>query len=218
MVSPSAKKLIKAIEKLIGPIDRAIRDQDDVAEGIKLPEAFPAVASYLPLVTKIFSSITSHLQTKTASEETEDDKERYAEIKEAVEELSPLTARLEDLFDTTTSEESSDWLDRYKAAVDDGDRLEIVMRNLLSGIREFAKVPFVSADEINELKEALKVVKALPASLADDNGGSHSFVNSGSGIMGIHLGRGEQNWNTSTGFQVTGKGSHVNYNNGVPPA
>ncbi|KAH7131105.1 hypothetical protein EDB81DRAFT_807929 [Dactylonectria macrodidyma] len=218
MVSPAAKKVIKAIEKFLGPIDRAIRDQDDVAEGIKLPEAFPAVAAYLPLVNKIFSSITSHLQAKSASEETEDDKERYSEIKDAVEELSPLAARLEDLFDTTTSEEPTPWLERYKTAVDDGDRLETVMRNLLSGIREFAKAPLVSDDEVNELQEAIKAVKALPASLADDKGGSHSFVNSGSGIMGIHLGKGEQNWNTSTGFQVTGKGSHVNYNNGVPPA
>ncbi|KAH8667739.1 hypothetical protein BGZ61DRAFT_461099 [Ilyonectria robusta] len=125
---------------------------------------------------------------------------------------------MQDLFDTVSSDDSTPWIDRYREAVGSGDRLEEAMRELLDGIRDIAKVPLVSEDQIKELKEALKIVKRLPASLENRNGG-YTFTNSGSGIQPIHLGKGEQNINGGSGFQVTGKGAHstVNYNSGQKP-
>lgn len=217
MPSASGIKAIRAIEDVASLLDTTVKDYTDIEEVPKLPETFPVVAGYLPLVVGILSSTRSHLKQKKTAEETEADTESYADIKGAAEEWRPLAKHLQGLFDTVSSDDSTPWIDRYREAVGSGDRLEEAMRELLDGIRDIAKVPLVSEDQIKELKEALKIVKRLPASLESINGG-YMFNNS-NGIQPIHLGKGEQNINAGNGFQVTGKGAHntVNYNNGQKP-
>ncbi|KAL6407167.1 hypothetical protein AUP68_09994 [Ilyonectria robusta] len=218
MPSASGKKAIRAIEDVASLLNTTVEDYTGIEEVPKLPEAFPVVAEYLPLVVGILSSIKSHLKQKKTAEETEADTDSYSDIKEAAEEWRSLAKHMQDLFDTVSSDDSTPWIDRYREAVGSGDRLEEAMRDLLDGIRDIAKVPLISEDQIKELKEALKIVKRLPASLENRNGG-YTFTNSGSGIQPIHLGKGEQNINGGSGFQVTGKGAHstVNYNNGQKP-
>ncbi|KAF7558279.1 hypothetical protein G7Z17_g119 [Cylindrodendrum hubeiense] len=220
MPSAATKKTIKEIERRISSIETTIEKVNEVEQGTTLPQAFPVVAGYLPLVVKVLSSIVSHLKEKESAEETEDDKESYLEMKAAAEEWRSLVERLDDLFDTIPSEDSSAWVDRYREAVGSDDRLEEVMRALLSGIRDIAKVPLVNEDEIKDLQEALKVVKRLPPSLEDGGKTGQNFINNGPGIMPIHLGKGELNVNSGPGFMVTGKGAHstVNYNGQKPPS
>jgi glutamine synthetase type III len=80
--------------------------------------------------------------------------------------------RLNDLFDVISLIDglTEARIKRFKAAVDGGERLEVVMARLLAAVGKVAVLAPGGTEYAGELAEALDEVKALPASLEEDEG------------------------------------------------
>ncbi|KAE9375034.1 hypothetical protein N431DRAFT_438363 [Stipitochalara longipes BDJ] len=211
MQSKEADEVIRLLRRAISTIERVAEDCSQIEESTDLPKAFPVVAKWVPLVFKVLSSIRAHLKLRKAEQETQEDKDGYPELKQVAGECAGLAENLEKLFVAVTSTDTTPKIERYREAVGNGDRLEEVMTELISRVREVALVPLVSEDEVRELEQALAEVKQLPASLKEDAGGRNTFYNTSSGVQPIYLGKGNQNISTGSGAQITGNASNSRF-------
>lgn len=221
MQSKEASEVIRPLGRAISTIERTTEDSVQVHEATDLPKAFPVVSKWLPVVQKVLSSMRSQLKMRKADQETQEDKDGYPEMKQVAGECADLADRLEILYGAVASADATPRIERYSDAVGGGDRLEKVMRDLISRVAEVARAPLVSEDEIRELQEALAEVKQVPPSLEEDASGRYVFNNTGAGIQPVYLGKGNQNINSGGGPQITGDASKAQFyfgSAGVPKA
>ena len=199
MATVKAKHVDIALEDAITNAKRAAATCVDIKDTTEVPEAFKIVARRLPFVSEILRTI------KTKFSEFPD---AYSDIKQMADDSRSLSRRLDELFETVEPDDGKPFIERYRQAVGKGEKLEGVMKELLSRISDVAKLPFalVSSDELAQLEDALKEVKNAPPSLDEDRPG-YNFNNWSSGIMPVHLGKGHVNIHSGNGVQFNGNPS-----------
>lgn len=208
-----AREAASSLSKIIDPLQRTADNlPDDLADLADLPEAFAVVASRLALVRAALGHMRDRMR-KPTGEETPRALEAQGAVVLAAKEAYKAADRLSDLFDAVTLVDgpAEARIKSYKSAVDGGERLEVVMARLLAAVGKVAAAAPGGEVYADELAEALDEVKALPASLEEDEGGTarYHFVNSGSGNMFNHTGTGSINPNFGNGPMFTGDASHA---------
>ncbi|KAH6683641.1 hypothetical protein F5X68DRAFT_277171 [Plectosphaerella plurivora] len=215
----SDREAASALRKIIDPIDRTTENfPSDLSEFSDLPEAFGAVASRLGLVRAALGHIRDKMR-KQAGDDTHKTREAYGSIVLAAKDASKSADELGDLFDAVTLVDGAveAKMKSYKTAVGGGERLEGVMVKLLVAVGKVAAVAPGGGEYAAPLARALEEVKALPASLEEEESGAkYHFVNSGSGNMFNHTGAGSINPNFGNGPMFTGDASHATMSFGVP--
>ncbi|KAJ4267014.1 hypothetical protein NW762_003112 [Fusarium torreyae] len=187
-----AKHVEVSLEDAITSISRAVNTSNDIDKATDVPPAFKIVAKRLPLVSEILVSFkSSFVQCPDI----------FPDLRQMADDCRSLGRDLDDIFDITKPDDSKPFIERYRSAVGQGDKIEDVMKSLLMRIGDIAKVPLVSKDQLNELKAALKEVRNAPPSLEDPKSG-HIFNNNSNGIQPIHLGEGHVNISHGSGPQI----------------
>jgi hypothetical protein len=207
----NCREALSLLKKAIDPIDNTIGNiHDDPHDLSDLPKAFGVVASHLKLVRDALYHVREKM-LKPIGEETQTMRQTQGVIAVAAREARKAADRLNDLFDavTLTDGPAETKLEGYKKAASNSDRLEVVMVQLLDAVSRVAAVAPGGAEYAGSLAKALEQVKALPASLSEDEGAVRSFVNSGSGNMFNHTGSGSINTNHGNGPMFTGDSSHA---------
>ncbi|KAF4782544.1 hypothetical protein HER10_EVM0000117 [Colletotrichum scovillei] len=178
----------------------------------ELPEAFPAVAKRLPLLSKIFYSIRDRLRESDDDSPISNKSQAFRQIIESAKACEGLLGIIESMFDAATDGPKGG---RYVALVEknDGQSVEKLMERLLCQINEIAKPPWVTEEDANESRAALAEVRELRRSLANEQGVRIVMTNNGAGVQMHHSGRGSQNYGTG-GFMVTGENHGATYNYG----
>jgi hypothetical protein len=98
---------------------------------------------------------------------------------------------LYDIFDKVISQGDGSKQARYRSVAGKGERVEVLMKEILQGILVVAKEPVIGQQLFAAMQKALQDVSRIPPSLEDEAG--NSFHNYGSGPQSVHLGQGDMN-------------------------
>ncbi|KAK3302954.1 uncharacterized protein B0T15DRAFT_538641 [Chaetomium strumarium] len=193
---------------------------DNANDGFNgLPDAFPAVAKRIPVLSKALASVEAYIGDR---EETQEVKEKYQDIRKLAKACQRDAGYLQDLFSAVTeSNEDAPKLKRYRQAVEDlnGKRIETVGKELLEMALDTLAPPLVDAELVKELQDAVEEISKLKPSLKDEPKGAVTLINHGSGSQFHHGGKGNQN-QCLGGVMVTGNGAtnHIASENMKKPA
>jgi hypothetical protein len=124
----------------------------------------------------------------------------FEDIRPTIEGCKDKAVQLDEIFQQVIG--SHDARQQYRK-VASGCRLEDLMKGILEHEIELAaSLPFkdVSNSKVDELKETLAKLEAIPISLPEEES-SYSFRNEGNGWMNVNTGTGPQHNNNGTGNQ-----------------
>lgn len=176
-------------------------------EAEDLPEAFHGVAKFLPPAQDALQSIKACIDKKATDSSAVAD--ALALDQEATYEIRGRTSRLYDIFGEVTPPTNRSRRDRYQQKAKQ-EGVEVLMKEILRGIRGIAQEPVVSREQITALEKALDEVSKIPRS-QDRSAHSTYNYNYGSGSQSVKLGDGDQIVNSGRGIQF----NHGHYHSGV---
>ena len=120
----------------------------------------------LPLVQETLETVKKHIVKCNPDEESCQD------MKPAIEDCKDKAMRLEDIFYQVIPPADSPRMERYRKAAGKGDRVEVLMREMLKGTLLIAGKPAIKPSteaQVGELEKALKEVSEIPPSLPVDD-------------------------------------------------
>ena len=214
-----SKDAASSLGEAISVVQRTSKLCDTLAGSTDLPEAFPVVASRLPVVIEALFAIKQSVTTISLQRGTRAyEEERYSSVARMGREIGTQVTQLETLYKavTLTDGDQGTKLAQYRMAVGKGERLEKVMKKLLDSLIHGSTAALVGEEFTSRLRAALEEVRRLPASLEDGDSDRHSFTNYGSGNQFNHAGSGSMNANLGNGPQITGDATHATMNFGSP--
>lgn len=192
----SREQARRLLSRLIFILQEAQHTSIGITTTNNLPAVFNGAAEFISLVQNVSEICIGHI---TAIQ----DNNSLQDVRPAIEGCTEKAAQLDEMFHHVIG--ASDAQEQYRM-VAKGDRLEHVMKAILEHMTELATSSLfadVVGTKIDELKEALRKVKAIPDSLPEEES-SYSFYNSGSGWMNVNTGTAPQNNNNSSGYQFNG--------------
>ncbi|KAJ5738168.1 hypothetical protein N7493_001323 [Penicillium malachiteum] len=161
-----------------------------------LPSVFNEIAPCLPLVQGVCDICKNYVAAFQNDVSIQD-------IRPTIDGCKDKAVKLDEIFQQVIG--STDARKKYRE-VASGCPLEDVMKVILEHEIELATtLPFkdVLGPKVDELKETLVKVQAIPVSLVDEKS-SYSFRNEGDGWMNVNTGTGPQHNNNGSGNQFNG--------------
>ena len=214
-----SKDVASSLDEAILSVQRTVKSCDTLAGSTDLPEAFPGVASRLPIVKETLLAIKKTVARGSLRDGTRDhDDNLYSSVARMAYDVCALAPRLETQFKAVALAEGDQGmkLAQYRMAVSNGESLEKVMKRLLSSLINGSTAARVEEGFTSRLRAALEEVLRLPASLEDGDSDRKSFVNYGAGNQFNHAGSGSMNANLGNGPQITGDATYATMNFGPP--
>ncbi|KAM7203444.1 hypothetical protein V8F20_004038 [Naviculisporaceae sp. PSN 640] len=220
-VLTETQRQIRPVISNIGDIIDLLKSSDfeEVEDG--LPPAFKGLSEPLRLTKDAFTKYSKDTTNVAAAEK---DTTAAEKIKGSITFLASKAEKLCSVCRTAIRPDAEDTpaLARYKSAVESpDDRVEVLTRTILEkSLEHIAKEPYITAVEVQTLKDELKKVKQLPASLPENNAeaGQHIYNNNAGGTINVKHGPGNMNINSGTGQIFDGGTFPGNlYFGGQPP-
>lgn len=185
----SGAEVIGLISGVIAIIEAAKTIYDAAADTKGQPEEFRQVATRLPLVIGLLDNAKGRVPKLDATEQ-----EALETILLSCEDKAESLGKL---FRRVVRKDDDKWYERYKKAVvaiTKGKKVESLMEEILKDVQVIVcdkLKDITTSDQVKELGEAIKEMKELPSSLAEEMGSVNQNQNhSGSGDNIMHKGSG----------------------------
>jgi N-terminal domain on NACHT_NTPase and P-loop NTPases len=183
----SGAEVIGLISSVIAIIGAAKTVYDAAADAKGQPEAFSQVAARLPLVIGLLDSAKGGVPKLNTTEQ-----EALEAILQSCEDKAESLGKL---FRRVVRKDDDKWYERYEkavVAVSNGKKLESLMGEILKDVQVIVcdkLKEIATSNQVKELGEAIKDMKELPSSLAEETG-SINQKHSGTGDNIAHKGAG----------------------------
>lgn len=183
----SGAEVIGLISSVIAIIEAAKTIYDAAADAKGQPEEFRQVAARLPLVIGLLDNAKGGVPKLNATEQ-----EALETILQSCEDKAESLGKL---FRRVVRKDDDKWYERYKkavVAVTKGKKVESLMGEILKDVQVIVcdkLKEIATSNQVKELGEAIKEMKELPSSLAEETG-SVNQTHSGIGDNIAHKGSG----------------------------
>lgn len=183
----SGAEVIGLISSVIAIIEAAKTVYDVAADAKGQPEEFRQVAARLPLVIGLLDSAKGGVQKLNTTEQDA--------LETILQSCKDKAESLGKLFGSVVRKDDDKWHERYKkavVAVTKGKKVESLMEEILKDVQVIVcdkLKEIATSDKVKELGEAIKEMKELPSSLAEETG-SVNQTHSGIGDNIAHKGSG----------------------------
>jgi len=207
MPSLEATSAILAIQEAVSPLERTESQDGPIGKDDKISKALYEVFKRIPQVRQAMRKIIASIRGKKLKDETQQDKVIYHRVETIATGCCDRTRNLEKIFmQVAEIEDIAELKTRYESAVGRGEPVETLMKGTVERVLQIVKQTpgVVSREEVEDLEETLKAIESLESSLEEDTG-THTFNNYGSGPQSIHVGSGHQNINTGSAPQFIGQ-------------
>ncbi|KAJ6789339.1 hypothetical protein PWT90_08994 [Aphanocladium album] len=201
----SGAEVLGIVSAVISIVDATIKLYNAAKDEAGLPPNFKAVATKLPLISKLLEDAETYIENRM-------DVDLTPSFVPVLTDCSEKSTQLQQLFEQVVPAESDSRLQRYvKAArtIGKGGRVETLIKAILENLQllttEFPQA--VSRRGQEKLTVAIDEVSKMEPSLPDGFEDIPSFAHYGSGAQNVNYGVGSQYNNNSTGNQNIGSGN-----------
>lgn len=217
--TPEIRRIIRRINRPVSAISKVISLFAESESQLDLPPAFRTVAKYLPLTSHILFCMKDELEGTNPDEETDESRRSRGIIADNLDSFRDLTDSLEDYYESVMpadGEDTAQCLGRYRKAVGDsnGERVECIMEKLVDCFIQvledvtFSKTEKESDTLLDQLHEANREIRKVPASLDEEKQKQYLFNNKDRAVMPIHMGKGDIQSHIGSGPGFNGNASN----------